>query len=617
MSQQRHTSKGVVSYKPSGIPAKQQCEMSQSYNPYISVAVAIFRWIRRYGSPKMVLKLKSRKLPALLFTVLASCTLIHTTGRIWHPTAYLWASFQPYLVQVTSPAGQGHGGLKDSSSDVEYDYSDGSSNHEVIPRAKKYSAYWPSQRNSHHWSRRFVDDSPILYVPTERTFQPSTTEESSLYAPLEKLKSFLGLPKSFESLFGSSVSKETTPSPFPEFQKVNYSKEELKAFPPVSIPMQVSGDDEDYAFSSVNEDVDTVDIKPTAKNVTPSNARLLIYNRVPKCGSTTFNSILDRQVDCSVCNYEVFLRLHLSNLSTFNFPFSGEWPHRSWRLVIGKNFIFLSFSLDRKQRRTNGPQSQLELTLKSDFRLCKINFLRCEHSTIYDQHWIDTASRRKLLHRAMYGHKMIRSKIFERHIYFFNVTRLGLPRAAWINLVREPVSRYISNFYYIRKRSRWNSTKLLKKQKSPPPWWFDMSLDDCIEVGRPECHPSSSQMNLQLTFFCGHHPECRKVGSRWALYRAKRHAEQYYSVVGILEEFTLSLSVLEGYLPRYFGNVHNIRLSSGEVKLNTNNSPSSTKRVSAATLETLQSLLKEDLEFYEFLRQRLHLQAMALGILTT
>ncbi|XP_066990675.1 uronyl 2-sulfotransferase-like isoform X2 [Macrobrachium rosenbergii] len=455
----------------------------------------------------MVLKLKWRKFPALLFTVLVSCTLIHTAGRIWHPSAYLWTSFQPYLVQVTSTADQAHNKLKDSSSDVEYDYSDGSSNKEVIPRAKKYSMYWPSQRNSHHWSRRFVDDSPIVYVPTERPFQPSTTEESSLYAPLEKFKSFLALPKSFGSLFDSSVNKEQTPSPFPEFLKVNYSKEELKAFPPVSISIQVSGDDEDYTFSSVNEEVDTVDIKPTAKNVTPSNARLLIYNRVPKCGSTTFNSILDR--------------------------------------------------------------------------LCKMNFLRCEHSTVYDKHWIDTASRRKLLHRAMYGHKMIRSKIFERHIYFFNVTRL------------------------------------LKKQKFPPPWWFDMTLDDCIEVGRPECHPSSPQMNMQLTFFCGHHPECRKVGSRWALYRAKRHAEQYYSVVGILEEFTLSLSVLEGYLPRYFGNVHNIRLSSGEVKLNTNNSPSSRKRVSPATLETLQSLLKEDLEFYEFLRQRLHLQAMALGILTT
>ncbi|XP_042885550.1 uncharacterized protein LOC122261825, partial [Penaeus japonicus] len=43
----------------------------------------------------------------------------------------------------------------------------------------------------------------------------------------------------------------------------------------------------------VSEDVLEDDVTPTAKNVTPEHTRLLIYNRVPKCGSTTTFKLLN------------------------------------------------------------------------------------------------------------------------------------------------------------------------------------------------------------------------------------------------------------------------------------------------------------------------------------
>ncbi|XP_068216672.1 uronyl 2-sulfotransferase-like [Palaemon carinicauda] len=315
--------------------------------------------------------------------------------------------------------------------------------------------------------------------------------------------------------------------------------EKLKSYQKIPLPIYPNeGESLKVYEEHIKEDLD-IQIIPSAKNVTPDNTRLVIYNRVPKCGSTTVNTIIKS--------------MQLRN----------KFYHR--------------------------------------------------HSTIYNKHWLGGEARKSLLQKIFKKSK-IRPQSFDRHIYYFNVTRLGLPKAAWINLVREPVSRFISQFYFTRSRSRWQRVKFLVSRPKPPKWWFDMKLDDCIKAERPECFPHPDQeMSLQLTFFCGHHPECRKVGSKWALHRAKRHVESYYSVVGLLEELPLSLSVLEGYLPKYFKNVRKIPMSSGGVKMNVGESKK--KSISNSTKEIIKGFLKEDIEFYDFVRQRLYLQAKRLGLL--
>ncbi|XP_066941047.1 uronyl 2-sulfotransferase-like [Macrobrachium rosenbergii] len=316
--------------------------------------------------------------------------------------------------------------------------------------------------------------------------------------------------------------------------------EKLKKYPILPLPIYVNeGGRPQVHKKYVKENLNT-QVIPSARNVTPENTRLVIYNRVPKCGSTTVNTIINR--------------LHLKN----------KFHHR--------------------------------------------------HSKIYNKHWLNEEER-KALTRKLFESSKTRPLCFDRHIYYFNTTRLGFPRTALINLVREPVKRFISQFYFTRSRSRWQRVAYLKSRPRPPNWWFDLKLDDCIQAKRPECFPHPEQeMSLQLTFFCGHHPECRKLGSRWALYRAKRHVESYYSVVGLLEEMPLSLSVLEGYLPRFFKGVRNIPESSGDVKLNAGESHQRNS-ISNSTKEVIKGFLKEDIEFYEFVRQRLHLQAKKLGLL--
>jgi len=43
-----------------------------------------------------------------------------------------------------------------------------------------------------------------------------------------------------------------------------------------------------------------------------------------------------------------------------------------------------------------------------------------------------------------------------------------------------------------------------------------------------------------------------EFNGRWAIEEAKRNVEKYYAVVGVLEEFDLTLKVLEAYVPRFF-----------------------------------------------------------------
>ncbi|CAL4090146.1 unnamed protein product [Meganyctiphanes norvegica] len=198
-----------------------------------------------------------------------------------------------------------------------------------------------------------------------------------------------------------------------------------------------------------------------------------------------------------------------------------------------------------------------------------------------------------------------------RHLYFFNVTQHGFPAFAWMNFVRNPVSRFISDFYYVRGRHRWIHNRVLKNQPRPSELWFNMSLDTCVAEANTECLPALGQDHeLQLTYFCGQHPHCRIVGDRGALARAKRHAEHYYSVVGILEEMPLSLQVLQAYMPRFFTGATQMNNSTGEIRRNVKHDK---PEVSETTKRALESRLKEDMEFYQFLKQRLHLQAEALS----
>lgn len=198
---------------------------------------------------------------------------------------------------------------------------------------------------------------------------------------------------------------------------------------------------------------------------------------------------------------------------------------------------------------------------------------------------------------------------YTRHLYYFNTTRLGFPRAAWVAIVRHPVERLISQFYYARIPSRYLENKLLQG-RMPSAEFMNMTLDTCVPQRDPRCwYREGSRQMLQLSFFCGQDSYCTTVGSRRALQMAKYNAENFYSAVGVLEDLHLSYRVFERYLPRFFARASVSDIGTGRVRFNSQeNKPS----VRNSTRLMMESYLKEDLDLYHFLKQRLHLQAQAL-----
>ena len=101
---------------------------------------------------------------------------------------------------------------------------------------------------------------------------------------------------------------------------------------------------------------------------------------------------------------------------------------------------------------------------------------------------------------------------------------------------------------------------------------------------------------------------------------AKWNVEKYYSVVGVMEEEELSLKLFEKYLPRYFSNIFEFYTNKDEENIKENEhkmanlNPLSKSVTNATRKHLLQSpVFKLEYEFYEFIKQRLHIQARYCG----
>ena len=86
---------------------------------------------------------------------------------------------------------------------------------------------------------------------------------------------------------------------------------------------------------------------------------------------------------------------------------------------------------------------------------------------------------------------------------------------SWVNIVRDPIERFVSHFNFLRAEKRWKN-----QLQRPPKEWFKKDINNCILSGDLECQFNSELKFLkehQLTYFCGSSPECQIVGSKAAL----------------------------------------------------------------------------------------------------
>ncbi|TRY78870.1 hypothetical protein TCAL_10652 [Tigriopus californicus] len=111
--------------------------------------------------------------------------------------------------------------------------------------------------------------------------------------------------------------------------------------------------------------------------------------------------------------------------------------------------------------------------------------------------------------------------------------------------------------------------------------------------------------------FCGYGDICWNPSNdpSHLISLAKANIEKNYPVVGILEELDLSMKVYEAILPQYLLGISQLYRSMPGNKSRLNGV--SYKPPSSEQWEILSRKLQFDIEFYNYLRQRLHFQAHA------
>ncbi len=91
-----------------------------------------------------------------------------------------------------------------------------------------------------------------------------------------------------------------------------------------------------------------------------------------------------------------------------------------------------------------------------------------------------------------------------------------------------------------------------------------------------------------------------------------QNVEKYYAVVGVLEDWFLSLEVLESFLPRFFSGARRALEEAEDSEAKHLNRNAFKPRTEEWLKRELAKNLTREIDFYHFCRQRLHRQHMLL-----
>ncbi|KAJ8910172.1 hypothetical protein NQ315_016183 [Exocentrus adspersus] len=178
------------------------------------------------------------------------------------------------------------------------------------------------------------------------------------------------------------------------------------------------------------------------------------------------------------------------------------------------------------------------------YDLCKKNNFHVLHVNITaNSHTLSLTNQLKFALNVSNWDSM-KPALFHGHFAYLDFSKFGISNPLYINLIRKPLDRFISYYYFIRYGDNYRPYLIRRKHGNT------MSFDECVTKQLPDCDPNN--MWLQIPFFCGHSINCWKPGNKWALNEAKRNLINNYFLVGVTEELDDFISVLEQSLPRLF-----------------------------------------------------------------
>ncbi|XP_056648974.1 heparin sulfate O-sulfotransferase isoform X1 [Diorhabda sublineata] len=178
------------------------------------------------------------------------------------------------------------------------------------------------------------------------------------------------------------------------------------------------------------------------------------------------------------------------------------------------------------------------------YDLCKKNKFHVLHVNISaNSHTVTLENQIKFIHNVT-NWRSIKPALYHGHFAFFDFSKFGASKPLFINLIRKPLDRFISYYYFVRYGDNYRPYLIRKKHGNT------MTFEECVNKQLPECDPNN--MWLQIPFFCGHAANCWKPGNKWALNEAKKNLINNYFLVGLTEQLEEFIQLLELSLPRFF-----------------------------------------------------------------
>ncbi|XP_046862062.1 LOW QUALITY PROTEIN: heparan sulfate 2-O-sulfotransferase 1-like [Xenia sp. Carnegie-2017] len=203
--------------------------------------------------------------------------------------------------------------------------------------------------------------------------------------------------------------------------------------------------------------------------------------------------------------------------------------------------------------------------------------------------------RRICMRATSHQRKYQRRTLAISHFYFRRNTGLTAHHT-YINLLRDPVERLVSHYYYTRSLKRL--PKRIRRLKSLGHW--NVSLEECLSNQYEGC-----KWNLMTRFFCGPDAIC-KTGGRKALLQAKHNLLNYYASVGVVEHLSEFVSVLQKRLPEFVAKIKELskQVLNRGVK----------KNVQRDVIFLISKLNKADIKLYNFAKELFIKQARSCGV---
>lgn len=179
------------------------------------------------------------------------------------------------------------------------------------------------------------------------------------------------------------------------------------------------------------------------------------------------------------------------------------------------------------------------------YDLCKKNGFHVLHINITgNMHALSLKNQFQFVWNVSHWNAM-KPAFYHGHLAFVDFAQFGVSqRPLYINLIRKPLDRLVSYYYFLRHGDNFRPHLIRRKHGDK------MTFDECVKLHQADCDPEN--MWLQIPFFCGHAAECWIPGNEWALREAKKNLINHYFLVGVTEELSDFIKVLEVALPGFF-----------------------------------------------------------------